>query len=554
MRVVRPIVQTLGELGSAGRSLSRLREVASILVRHGLSRLVRGVPGVQVAEDAPDGPTTPERLAAAMVELGPTYVKLGQVLSTRPDVLPAAWCTALETLQDNVTSVDLDDIHRVLSEELGPDWEARFLRFDPSPLGTASIAQVHSAMLADGTEVVLKVQRPGIGAQVESDLRILRFLARRAVEEWPELSAADPEGVLVEFERTMQAELDFRREAENMRRSRRNFADTDWVVIPEVIDDAVTQRVLCMERLFGRPIRQARDAGADMKRLGERYLEVVFRMLLSHGFFHGDLHPGNVLVLSDETLGLLDFGMVGTVTDKMREQLVTMIFALQRGDRRSIARVLHDIAIKDGRLDFRALEQATHEVCDRHFPPGVQLRDIEVSAFSIELVRRSAMLGARVPTSYMMVLKALMTAEGLAKSLLHEVDPIEAATPFFASVAAERMSPERLQQEGFYLVLTLSSLLDRLPLTLNQLMDDLEHQRLKVGIQQQLHTEDRALLSRQVTRGVLALGAAACILAGAFVQAPAIVAGLSVATLVLWGLGAVLLTVAVVRSGEAGSA
>jgi ubiquinone biosynthesis protein len=543
MRVVSPIVKTLGELGSTGRSLARLREVAAILVRHGLSRLVRGVPGVEVKEPSADT-ATPARVAAALVELGPTYVKLGQVLSTRPDVLPADWIAAFEKLQDDVTSVPLDAIEAVLTEELGADWSVMFLEFDEEPLATASIAQVHTATLLSGEQVVLKVQRPGIAALVEADLRILRFLARRAVEEWPDLAAADPDGLLREFERTMTAELDFRREAEHMRRFRRSYSDVEWIVVPDVVDECVTERVLCMERLHGIPIRHAREAGMDMKKLGERYLEVVFSMLLAKGFFHGDLHPGNVLALPGERLGLLDFGMVGTLTDKMREQLVTMIFALQRGDQRSIARVLSEIAIKDGRLDFRALEHATGEVLERHFPPGVQLKDIEMGAFCIELISRSAGLGARVPTGYMMVLKAVVTAEGLAKTLMHEVDPIAAAAPFFAAVAAERMAPERLQQEALYAVLTLSSLLDRLPITLGQLMDDLDGQRLRMGVLRETHPTDRARADHAVTRAIVAGGGATAVLAGALVQAPPLFAGLSLATLVLWPVGGIALLLA----------
>ena len=553
MRVVGPIVKTLGDLGSTGRSLTRLREVAAVLVRHGLARLVRGVPGLDVT-DGVDGAATPQRVAAALVELGPTYVKLGQVLSTRPDVLPPDWIAAFEALQDDVTSVPIEQVQRVLIEELGPDWEARFSSFETEPLATASIAQVHCATLLSGEGVVLKVQRPGIGALVAADLRILRFLARRAVEEWPELAAADPDGLLREFERTMMGELDFRREAEHMRRFRLMYADTDWVVVPEVMDEAVTQRVLCMERLHGVPIRHARDAGFDMETLGSRYLEVVFSMLLAKGFFHGDLHPGNVLALPGDRLGLLDFGMVGSLTDKMREQLVTMIFALQRGDQRTIARVLSEIAIKDGRLDFRALEQATGEVLERHFPPGVQLSGIEMSAFSVELVSRAAQLGARVPTGYMMVLKAVVTAEGLAKTLLHEVDPIAAAAPFFAHVAAERMAPERLQQEGLYALLTVSGLLDRLPMTLGQLMDDLDGQRLRIGVLRETHPADRARRDRQVTRGIVAAAGCAALLAGAVVDAPALVFGLSLPTIGLWlvgGLALVLATLGWVPRGAA---
>ncbi len=539
MRIVRPLVDAVGDLGSTVRNLARMREVAAILVRNGYGALVRDVPGVEPGEIV-DGATTPERLAAALVELGPTYVKLGQVLSTRPDVLPAAYISAFERLQDGVTAVGFDQIREVLEDELGPGWRALFARFDEAPLATASIAQAHTAQALDGTELVIKVQRPGIAAQIDADLQILRFLLRRAVREWPELQAADPDGLLLEFDRTMRGELDFRSEAENMRRFQRIFADTDWVVIPDVVEDCVTGRVIAMTRLDGVPIRKARDAGHDMPLVGKRYLDVVYQMILIEGFFHGDLHPGNVFVMSDGSLGLIDFGMVGTMTDKMCGQLVTMMFALQKSDHRTIARILFDIAIKDGRLDFRELEQATIEVAEVHFPPGAQLRDIEMSTFCVELVQRAATLGARVPTGYMMVLKAIVTAEGLAKTLLHEVDPIAAAQPYFAMVAASRMSPDKLQQEALYSLLTLSSLADRLPVTLSQLLDDVDAQRLKFGMVASTDPVDRAREYASQTRWMLAGFAMTLFLAGSVAPGAAVAGPLGAVTLALWGVACAL--------------
>ena len=397
MRIVRPLVDAVGDLGGTVRNIARLREVALVLVRHGFGPLVRDVPGVEV-DDEEQPSTTPERAAAALAELGPTFVKLGQVLSTRPDVLSPAYVEAFERLQDDVPAVEFASIAEVLADELGPEWREFFVDFVEEPLATASIAQAHTAVLLDGSEVVVKVQRPGIGAQIDADLTILRFLVGRALKEFPELRAADPEGLLAEFERTMRAELDFQREAENMRRVRRNFAERPRVVIPEVYDDLVTSRTIAMTRLRGTPIRHAREAGFDMESVGRLYLDTLYEMILVDGFFHGDLHPGNVFVMPGGGLGLIDFGMVGTMTDAMRAQLVTMMFALQKNDHRTIARVLYDIAIKDGRLDFRDLEAATIEVASTHFPPGLQLRDLEMSAFCMELVQRAASLGARIPT------------------------------------------------------------------------------------------------------------------------------------------------------------
>lgn len=514
MRIVGPLVETLGDLGATVRGLARTREVAAVLARHGLGALVKDLPGVTaVTGDTP----TPEHLARALAELGPTWVKLGQVLSTRPDLLGPEWITALQRLQDDAKALPASAVEGVLAAELGEGWRGRFASFEEAPLGTASIAQVHGAVLQDGTRVVVKVQRPGIAAQVEADLLVLRFLARRATEEWPAFAAADPEGVLREFERTLRAELDFRREAEHLARFGRLFAGRPELVFPAPIDGLVTPRALAMTRLEGTPIRKARAAGHDMAVVGRRYLDAVFEMILGHGFFHGDLHPGNVFVLEGDRLGLLDCGMVGTLTDKMRAELVTMIFALQRGDHRTIARVLYDIALKDGRLDFRALERATIEVVEEHFPSGAQLRDIEMGAFSMELVQRSATLGARVPTSYLMVLKALITAEGLAKSLLDEVDPVEVASPWFARVVGERMTQERLQMEGLYTLLTLGSLLDRLPLAAAQLLDDLDAQRVSVGARVSVDAEAERRADRRTGRLVTAGLAAAALGTGGIV-------------------------------------
>lgn len=393
-----------------------------------------------------------------------------------------------------------------------------------------------------------ELQRPGIAAQVEADLHILRYLLHRALIEYPEVAAIDPKSLLSEFARTMSEELDFRQEAENMRRFRRNFADSDSVYVPSPCDELVTARVLGMERLNGIPIRKARAAGHDMAVVGDRYLNTLFEMVLTHGFFHGDLHPGNVFVLPGNVIGLLDCGMVGSATEKMRTQIATMMFALQRGDYRTLSRILYDIAIRDERLDFRALQDATIEVTATYFPPGVRLEDIAMGPFSMELLRRAAELGAQVPTPYIMVLKALITAEGLAKSLLHEVDLIAAGEPYFTALATRRLAPERLEQEALYAVLTASSLVDRLPVTFAQLLDDLDDQRLQVSVKPVSNPETLQHAARQSDRQIAAAFGVGTLLTGGVLATalpPAPLLGLPVATTVLWtvtvAIGLVLL-------------
>ncbi|NOY24551.1 MAG: AarF/ABC1/UbiB kinase family protein [Oligoflexia bacterium] len=508
MRIVRPLVQTVGDLGHRVRDLNRLQEVARILVRNGLGMLVAGVdiPGFTGWNDKSSVPrifqSTPDRVVHAIDQLGPTYVKLGQVLSTRPDLLPADYITALESLQDDIAPLPFSDIQAQLEDQLGAAWREHLAVLDETPLATASIAQVHRASLYDGRQVVLKVQRPGIGKKIEADLHILVFLARRALIEYPEVKAFDPLGVLDEFERSIEAELDFEEEARHMERFRRMFADkTNIVRVPYVVDELSTQRVLCMEYLPGTKMRRAREAGHDMQVVGERYLEVAYDMLFEYGYFHGDLHPGNVVVMEDNVLGLLDFGMVGHLTEDMRANVIQTIYALLRGDYRTVARVFYEVAIKDERVDYRTLERHTIDLMDKYWS-GESIKEMRIGPYVLELATRSARVGARVPTSYTMFFKAIVTSEGLAKTLIEEVDPLQAAEPYIRRFMARQLSAERVKDDLIYTGFALSSLSRRLPGSLAQFMDDVEAQRLLLNVADPDAELNRASADRRVNRGL----------------------------------------------------
>jgi ubiquinone biosynthesis protein len=509
--ILRPIVRTAVGLPQRVRDLQRLREVAQVLVRHGFGLLVTGLdlPGLQGGATFE---STPERVVTAVQELGPTFVKLGQVLSTRPDLLPEAYIEALQALQDDVKALDPGQVTRQIAAELGPDWRERFGSFEEAPLATASIAQVHAAVLPDGREVVLKVQRPGIEPKIQSDLAILHFLAGRLVAEFPEAASLDLEGVLGEFSSSILSELDFHVEASNQTKVARSFAGDARVRVPAVIEALTTQRVLVMERLRGVKMREARAAGCDMELVGKRYLGVAYDMLFIHGFFHGDLHPGNVLVLPGDVIGLLDFGMMGRLTPQMRSDVIFIMFALQRGDYRTIARLFYDIAIKQERVDYRAIERDTVDFLEKNWT-GETMAEIQLGPAFAELVRRAAEHGARVPSDYTMFFKALVTSEGLARSLIAEVDPIKAAVPYFERLVAERFSADRIQSDVLYQALTISTLLRRLPATLAQLLDDVDAQRVRFQIR---HVEDPEALDRSDRRqnrlvaAVLTVGFSLC--------------------------------------------
>jgi len=459
-----------------------MREVATVLVKHGMGLLVSHIriPGFRNPRTR-EFTSDPERVVKAIQELGPTFIKLGQVLSTRPDVIPQEYISALVKLQDNASPLNFQDISIRMVELLGPEWRDLLAEFDEEPLASASIAQVHRATLKGGQRVVFKIQRPRIEKKVSADLSILQFLVNRFLVEYPELRYFDPDGVLEEFEAAIRSEMDFLNEADNMKAFSQNFAGDPTVRIPKVFESFSGERVLCMEFLEGKSIREARVEGMDMQAVGERYLHMAYKMLFDHGFFHGDLHPGNVLVLEGEVLGLLDFGMTGRLTREMRDNLVSLIFALERGDFRTVTRVFYDIAIKEDRVDYVAFQRDTIDLIQRNWK-GQSIQDLQIGVFLTEMAQGAIRHQVRVPSTYTMFFKALLTTEGLAKSLLPEVDPITQAKPYVERIVAERYTPNRIKEDLFYNAISMGSLLRRLPVTMSQFFDDLDQQRFRLSV------------------------------------------------------------------------
>ncbi len=458
-----------------------MQDVARILIRYGLGALVSNldIPGLGRSRSKAFE-SNPQRVLAAIQELGPTFIKFGQILSTRVDVIPKEYTDQLEHLQDDVDPLPFPVIDNAIAKELGEDWRSRLASFSDEPIAAASMAQVHRATLKGGRDVVFKIRRPGILKLVKADLSILRFLVRRMLVEFPNTVYFDPEGVLQEFERAISAEMDFSVEAANIRQFLLNFGSDPVVRIPEVINEFSTNAVLCMTYLDGVRIREAREAGFDMERVGENYLDVNYKMLLQHGFFHSDLHPGNVLVLPGEVIGLLDFGMTGRLTRDMQDSMVSLIFALERGDFRTIARVFYDNAIKETRVDYPAFERDVVELVYKHWRGSV--RDLQVGLFLTDLATGAIQHRLRTPQSFTMFFKALLTTEGLAKSLVPEVEPLEQARPYVEQMVARRYAPQRIKEDFFYNMVTLASLMDRLPITISQFLDDLDKQRLHLNL------------------------------------------------------------------------
>lgn len=489
MKFIRPVVSTLGGMNSRIRDVSRFREVSVIFVRYGFGALVSGISGSGVENDD-SFVSNPKRALEAIQELGPTFIKFGQILSTRPDIMPQEYIDEFQSLQDQAKVLSFHEVEEVLIEEFGSDWKSFVHTFDEHPLASASIAQVHRAVLKDHTPVVLKIQRPEIDSLIRSDLNILLFILERALVEFPELRLFDPKGMFQEFRRSLLQELDFSSEFKHLERFAKNFQNTPIVRVPKAYTELSSSRVLCMDFFEAVGIRHAREKGYDMERVGENYLEVAYSMLFRHGFFHGDLHPGNILVFEDCTLGLLDCGMVGFLSEEMKDTLAGLIYSLYRGDHRMVAKLFYDLSIKEERVDFGRFEQDAMEAAELHWT-GESFQDMDIGAFLMDISFRAMRHKVRAPPSYTMFFKGVMTTEGLAKALLPEVDPLKAAQPFVEELVRNRWQPAKLTEVGTYNLLSYANLMRRLPISFGQLLDDFDHQRFRIHVEQQTNLAER---------------------------------------------------------------
>ncbi len=522
MSVLRTIVSSSRALVTGAKDVARFREIATVFVRHGFGwffaqlklrrELQIELEGADLTRAAIGSPDTGKRLVAAFSKLGPTFVKLGQILSTRPDLLPPGILNELTQLQDQVSPLPFDQVVQQLRSALGPGFREIFASLDETPLASASIAQVHRATLKDGTAVVLKIQRPGLRPKIESDLNILRALAGWVEESIEEAAAMDLGGVLRGFAKSLGQELDFCCEVRNMERFRRNFAGDPRVRIPKVFDDLCSAEVLCMEFVEGRKFSEVLASGEDTRPLVEVYFKTAYKMLFVDGFFHGDLHPGNVFVQADGGLAIIDCGMVGRLSPAMKDRLIDILNAVLNEDLEQLARCFYDLAIPTARVDYNAFESDAIEIAERYLG-GIPLSEIQIGELFTDLVQGATRHNVRMPSDFTMMFKAIVTTEGLAKSIAPDIDPIELARPFITQMVAERYSSERIRQlliNDFQLI---SKAAHKMPRLLPAILHDIQEGKLAVGIAPgtlKAHHEATDLQVKQAIRALLAVACLGC--------------------------------------------
>ena len=469
------------------RDLNRLRHIAAVVVRHGFGEFLDRSRAWDVLGRRVEAPADPEvarkataaRFRDMLAELGPTFVKLGQVLSTRPDLLPATWIDELRTLQDRAPPVPLAAVRAEIETSLGRKVEESFAWIEEEPLASASMAQVHRATTRDGDHVVVKVQRPGIEETIRSDVAILFYFAQLLEAVVEETGLYGPVGIVEEFERSLAEELDFVHEAENVRAFRERSADRPGLYVPRVYDELSGPRVLTLEYLAGTKITQA-SPPHDPRALARTLMESGLRMLFEDGLFHGDPHPGNLLVLEDGRIGVIDFGLVGRVTPQMQETIVLLVIAVALRDADSAARLIYRVGLPDQRTNLGAFRRDIDAILQRWL--GRSLKELPSGQVMRELLDLTVRYRIRIPKDYALLAKAVMTTEGIVRALDPELDLLAFGMPYARELLHERFDPTEMLGAGAGMrsVLRLSTVVQELPTQLAQILLDLESGKFTV--------------------------------------------------------------------------
>lgn len=495
--------------------LGRLREIAAVMARHGFAPAMRRMPLVRAfAREAPDAPSrrpAPERFASMLEDLGPTFVKLGQILSTRGDLLPPAFIEALSRLQDQVPPFPFADVRTQIERALGKKPEELFASIDETPLASASMAQVHAARLPGGEDVVIKVQRPGIDEQVRRDAEILVVIAQLlelVIEEAHRYRATD---FVKEFQEALAVELDFTVEARNLRSFAFHNQGRAGIHVPKPYPELSARTILVMERIHGRRITDLKGT-PDAQRIIERLVEVAFEHVFVDGLFHGDPHPGNLLVTDAGEIAFIDFGLVGRVSREAQDRLLLLLLALSLRDADTLARLIVRLGESDTRIEVSSLRSQVARLLDRYL--GLTVSEVSSAAVFSDLVELSTRYGVRLPREFAILSKASVSIEGIVRALHPGFDPTSMITKRAEQLVVERIDPRQWQAGGLRTALQLGLLVQEVPLQLGQALMDLERGQVQVVVKspdlEGLQNSLRGLGMTIFGAGI----AAACILGG----------------------------------------
>jgi ubiquinone biosynthesis protein len=548
------------------RNLSRLSEIAQVAVRHGFGYFFqgRGLRDLLPRGASVDGSANGARsergrhLREMLDELGPTFVKFGQLLSTRPDIVPPDIIVELRGLQDDVRGFPFSDVERVVEEELGLSIERLFLEFEETPLAAASIGQVHGAVLPNGRRVVVKVQRPNAPRQIEADLALLYQAARIAKERVRALDFVDAREIVDEFARSIRQELDYRLEARNADQFHRNFAGHPHVAVPKVYWSYTRARVLTLERLDGVQLADlplAEWSLEQRRRLAYLIAEAWMTMIFRHGFFHADPHPANILVLDRERVGLVDFGLAGKLTDDDMTKMTRLFIDAASENVDALPKRLAELGVQYPREREEEFGRELRELYYRYY--GARLSEIDPLQVIREAFGLIYSMNLRLPTRFVMLDKAIATLGAVGVDLYPDFNVFEVAKPFARGLLVERFTPRRVAGRARKETLELVRIGRELPFQVHDILEELRDGQIEVGFVHKGLDEFMQRLNVAMNRLTIALvvtgGLIGSSLIGIFAQNGPHLFGVHVLSLVGFFLSGVLgvwLLWGVIRSGR----
>jgi len=506
---------------TAVRDIARVREVATVLVKHGFGEVVGrlGLSTKSKKERLSSRPhskvSVAERARLVLEDLGPSFIKLGQLASTRPDLLPQDLVVELRKLLDAAPPVSFEEIKEQVELSLGANIEDVFEEFNETPIAAASIAQVHRARLKTPqgiVDVAVKVQRPQIAKTIASDVEILHTLAALLERAIPETRIYSPVGLIQQFDQAISAELDFVSEGENARRFAGNFEKHPNIRFPGVYRSASSKQVLTLEFIEGEQVHQAVANGYSGRAIARLSFRSIIKQIYEDGFFHADPHPGNVLISGpkdDPIISFVDLGMVGRLGPRMRDLIIDVVTCSLRKDYEGIANALYAIGTPTKKIDMEAYRTEVAYLSEKYLDKP--LKELEMSGMIRDLVHCATKYGIEIPTDFVMTGKSLMTIEGIGKEIDPDFDVYEESRPLFSDLLRKRYSPERMGNEFLKRIERLGGAGYNVPQQIEEVLEDLRLGRLTVRTKD----IDASQATSQIGRRLLAGGVASSLIVGA---------------------------------------
>lgn len=478
------------------RSLKRYRQILGVLIKYGFGHVIeqlnidyylelgKRIVSLGTMSKKIERLSQAERLRLAMEELGPTFIKLGQILSTRPDLVPPEYSEEFSKLQDRVPPLEAAVIRNEIESQLGQSIEESFASFDDESIAAGSIAQVHRARRHSGEEVVVKVRRPGTLQMLETDLDILAGLAYLLEHHLPGMDIFDPSGVVREFRRTLFREIDLTREGHTIERFATNFAETEEVFMPKVFWEQSAETVLTLEYVDGIKIsdhKRLAEAGIEVTKLADTVARTILQQILVHGLFHGDPHPGNIFVLTDGRICFLDLGMVGRLDDELKQQLSDLVLALTDQDAdRIVTQLIYSGDISD-EIDRRQLKRELSELIGDYY--DLSLAEIDTRKLVTEFIDLLNRHRIRFPADLILLAKALVTIEGVARMLNPDFVLIDHLQPQIEQLVRSRYSPGLATKDFLSVGREYSSLIRHLPQDIRELLMRINRNKFKIDLE-----------------------------------------------------------------------